>query len=65
MFEIIVDDATRYQHIQNLEKAKVYLDEQLKNGFKPKPELTRCLSCGLRDTCLHKTDVPTIKKVYI
>tara|TARA_R110002020_G_scaffold474816_1_gene707532 strand:- start:5276 stop:6175 length:900 start_codon:yes stop_codon:yes gene_type:complete len=65
MFEIIVDDATRYQHIQNLEKAKVYLDEQLKNGLKPKPELTRCLNCGLKETCLHRTDVPNIQKVYI
>ena len=65
IFEIIVDDATRYQHIQNLEKAKVYLDEQLKIGLKPKPELIRCSKCGLRDTCLYKANVPHIQKVYI
>ena len=42
-----------------------YLDEQLKIGFKAKPELMRCLKCPLNETCLHKTDVPLIQKVYI
>ena len=64
-FEIIVDESTRFQHTNNLANIKTYLDSQLENGFKPKPKYSRCQSCGLADTCLHKVNVPIPQKVFI
>ena len=65
VFEIMVDESTRFQHINNLANIKTYLDSQLEIGFKPKPKYSRCQSCGLADTCLHKVNVPIPQKVFI
>jgi CRISPR/Cas system-associated exonuclease Cas4 (RecB family) len=64
-FEIIVDESTRFQHLNNLSNIKTYLDSQLELGFKPKPKYSRCQNCGLADTCLHKVNVPIPQKVFI
>jgi hypothetical protein len=65
IFEIIVDESTKFQHYQNLEKVKHFLDESIKNGWEAKPELMRCSKCELTDSCLYAAVVPDVQKVYI
>lgn len=65
IFEINVDEPTKFQHYQNLETIKKYLDSCIKEGWKAKPELMRCSVCPLTKTCLEKLEVPTIQKVYV
>ena len=65
IFEINIDEATRYQHFQNLENIKKYLDKCIKEGFKPKPSLLRCNRCLMNKSCLHQLEVPQIQKVYV
>jgi len=65
IFEIIVDESTKFQHFQNLEKVKHFLDENIKNGWQPKPELMRCSRCELTESCLYADVVPKIQQVYI
>ena len=65
IFEINIDEATRVQHFQNLEKVKKYLDKCMKEGWKAKPELMRCNSCPMNDACLYQLEVPKIQKVYV
>lgn len=65
IFEIIVDESTRFQHYQNLEKVKHFLDESIKNGWEAKPELMRCSRCELTESCLYGAVVPDVQKVYI
>jgi len=65
VFEIIVDETTRFQHTNNLRNIKTYLDEQLAMGLKAKPDYNRCNKCQLAETCIQKVNVPIPQKVYI
>lgn len=65
IFEIIVDEDTRWQHYQNLKNIKIYLDDILKNGWEAKPELMRCKKCPLEASCLYAVNVPNLQKIYI
>lgn len=65
VYKIDVAESTRHQHLRNLNNTKIYLDEQLKKGFKAKPDFIRCGNCGLSETCLSKTNIPLPKKVFI
>ena len=65
IFEINIDEATRMQHFQNLEKVKKYLDLCIKEGWKAKPELMRCDVCPMNKGCLYQLEVPKIQKVYV
>jgi hypothetical protein len=65
IFEVIVDEDTKQQHLNNLKNIKVYLDEQMKNGFKAVAEYRRCKECPMSDTCPSYVDIPSVKKVYI
>jgi hypothetical protein len=47
-------------HEEFLNKAKRYFDNQIKLGFKPKPEYKRCIECDYLDICLFKVDLPEI-----
>jgi|TARA_R110001599_G_scaffold171331_5_gene361990 hypothetical protein len=65
IFEINIDEATKFQHYQNLENIKKYLDQIMKTGWEAKPELMRCSKCPMNDTCLYQLEVPKIQKVYV
>ena len=65
IFQINIDEATRYQHFQNLENIKKYLDKCIKEGFKAKPTLLRCNVCPMTKSCLYQLEVPAIQKVYV
>jgi len=65
IFEIIIDEDTYTQHLNNMSNALIYLEESIKSGWKANPSLKRCNSCFLKDKCKSATKVPLIKKVYI
>ena len=65
IFEINIDDTTRLQHYQNLERVKKFLDLCIKEGWKAKPDLMRCDVCPMNTGCLYQLEVPTIQKVYV
>jgi len=65
IFEIIIDEATRSQHYQNLIRVKQYLDQSIKKGWEAKPTLMRCKVCPMNTSCLHQLEVPKIQKVYV
>ena len=63
IFEINVDESTKFQHYNNLETIKKYLDNCIAEGWKAKPELMRCSVCPMNSTCLYQLEVPKIQKV--
>ena len=65
IFEINVDESTKFQHYNNLETIKKYLDNCIAEGWKAKPELMRCSVCPMNSTCLYQLEVPKIQKVYV
>jgi len=65
VLNVNVDESTRYQHIHNLQNSKLYLDTQIKEGFKPQPDFIKCGECVINGLCMDKVNVPLIKQISI
>lgn len=51
------------EHEIFLEKAKIYLKQQMEKGFQPIPEYEQCKSCPYKSWCTFKTEIPPILTV--
>ena len=60
LIHISIPEYKLEKHEEFLNKAKFYFDNQIKLGFKPKPEYKRCIECDYLDICLFKVDLPEI-----
>ena len=64
--KIIYVDIDEYElmaHERFLQKAKLYLEQQLEIGFKPLPNYETCIKCAYNQWCAFKEDVPRIINV--
>ena len=52
-------------HYSIMSNVKEYLDNQIVLGFKPKATITNCSQCTIKETCKHKTEIPTIQTIKI
>ena len=64
IIKVEVDEDEYDLHERELADAKVYLEKQLKDGFKAKPSMLRCRNCPLAYDCKHKTEFAEVEKVY-
>lgn len=60
LIHINIEEHHLEEHEVFIKKAKAYFDNQMKLGFKPKPEYKRCVSCDYQEMCMFKQDIPEI-----
>lgn len=58
-----IDEYELMAHERFLEKAKIYLEQQLEVGLKPIPNYESCVKCAYNQWCQFKEDVPRIINV--
>ena len=60
MIHVDIDEYELMAHERFLEKAKIYLEQQLDAGFKAIPKYESCIKCSFNQWCKFKEDVPRI-----
>lgn len=65
-YKVEIDEETRFsEHLQITEKAKQQYDHlATTDSWKPRPSMSECADCAIKDTCKHFTDVPLIKTIH-
>lgn len=59
-----VDESRRQSHIVAINNVIGKLNNEIQNGFTPRPSLSRCHSCPINHKCKSKVDYPLIEEVY-
>jgi hypothetical protein len=63
LIKVISDENTFANHLTTIEWMKEELKKPIDKLFKPRPELKRCFSCPVKDTCKHKIEIPLISEI--
>lgn len=58
-----LSDDTLADVVRRMREAQADLEAEMVYGLEPRPELTRCRNCQLRDKCSHAAQVPTAKVI--
>jgi hypothetical protein len=64
IIKVVNDEATIEQHHLAINYVKKELSKPVDLIFKAKPELLRCLGCGIKEGCNFRTEIPPIEEVY-
>jgi len=64
IIKVVNDEATIEQHFLAIKYLKKELVKPMDILFKAKPDLLRCLDCGIRENCDFKIDIPPIVEIY-
>lgn len=64
IIKVVNDEATIEQHHLAIIYVKKELSKPVDLVFRAKPELLRCLGCGIREGCNFRTEIPPIEEVY-
>jgi hypothetical protein len=64
IIKVVNDEATIEQHHLAIKYVKRELAKPIENVFKAKPELLRCLDCGIKENCNFRIEVPPIVEIY-
>lgn len=59
-----VDESRKQSHVVAVHNVLGKIKNELNNGFKPLPSLSRCNSCPISHKCEHKVDYPLIDEIY-
>ena len=59
-----VDESRKQAHVVAINNVMGKIKNDLANGFKPLPSLSRCNSCPISHKCKHKVNYPLIDEVY-
>ena len=59
-----VDESRKQAHIVAVHNVLGKIKNDIANGFKPLPSLSRCNSCPISHKCPHKVDYPLIDEVF-
>jgi hypothetical protein len=59
-----IDESRRQSHIVAVHNVLGKIHNDLNNGFKPLPSLSRCNSCPIANKCNYKVDYPLIDEVF-
>ena len=65
IYEIKVNDSTKRQHYENLQNVKVYMNEEMEQGWQPRPKYENCRTCMLNMECSHAENFAQVKPIYI
>jgi hypothetical protein len=64
IIKVVNDEATIEQHYLAISYVKRELSKPVDLIFKAKPELLRCLDCGIKENCSFRIEIPPIQEVY-
>jgi hypothetical protein len=64
IIKVVNDEATIEQHRLAIKYVKKELEKPVDILFKAKPELLRCLDCGIKENCAYRIEVPPIVEIY-
>jgi len=64
IIKVVNDEATIEQHLLAVKYVKNQLEKPIDVLFKAKPELLRCLDCGIKENCNFHIEVPPIVEIY-
>jgi hypothetical protein len=64
IIKVVNDEATIEQHHLAISYVKRELSKPVDLIFKAKPELLRCLDCGIKENCSFRIEIPPIQEVY-
>jgi hypothetical protein len=59
-----VDESRKQAHVVAINNVMGKIKNDLANGFKPLPSLSRCNSCPISHKCKYKVNYPLIDEVY-
>lgn len=65
IIKIELDDTRIDEHKTLVRNTRTHLNHHIKVGFKPIPELMRCLNCPIKQSCSSRMEIPKIETVYI
>lgn len=60
----VVDESRKQSHLVAVNNVMGKIFSELKNGFTPRPGLSRCNKCPLSFKCEHKVSYPLIDEVF-
>jgi hypothetical protein len=64
IIKVVNDEATIRQHHLAIANVKKQLEKPLDKVFRAKPELLRCMDCGIKDNCQYRIEIPPIVEIY-
>jgi hypothetical protein len=59
-----VDESRKQSHIVAIQNIKSRLSQDMNNGFKPYPTMSKCSKCPIAHKCSSKVDYPLVQEVY-